>query len=294
MPKRNILVTGANGFIGRALINRLDRNQFNVFALDNENYQGSDDLPVTKFFLQDITSSFEQLDINFDCVFHLAALNVTHVGKAKYQDYYCANVQGTKNLIEAINTQNFVFMSTVKVYQKQSGMIDEEAPTAPANDYERSKLEAEEICRQNFNKQNLTILRSVNIVGPTQSEKAVIPVFFKKAINNKPLEIIYPDGTFLQMLDVEDILRAFEMLLKKNQGVGTINLCSEEVITLSKLAEEIVTISQSKSSIIHKSDEEVAGMKFVSNKAKAMLGWQPEISIENILKNYHKFMLASK
>jgi len=293
MPKRNILITGANGFIGKAFINGLDRNQFNVFALDNENRRGLEDLSVTKFFLQDITIPFK-IEVALDYVFHLAALNVTHVDKAEYNEYQRVNVQGTENLIKAVNTQKFAFMSTVKVYQKQDGSIDEESPVAPVNDYERSKLEAEKICIQNFNEQDLTIFRSINIVGPGQVEKAVIPVFFKKAINGEPLEITYSDHTSLQMLSVGDILRAFEMLLEKNQGVGTINLCSEEVITLGRLAKDIVTICQSKSLVIHSSDEEIAVTKFISKRAKAILGWRAETSIKDILKNYYEFISAPK
>ena len=286
MPKKNILVTGANGFIGKALINGLDRSQFNIFALDIVNRRKPDDLPVEKFYLQDITAPFK-LDVLFDHVLHLAALNVTHVDAAQYQEYYRVNVRGTENLVRAVQTRNFAYLSTAKVYKKQDGLIDEQSPLGPEADYERSKLEAEEVCRRYFNEEKLTVFRAVNVVGSGQPEKAVIPVFFKRALRNEPLEIIYPMTTVLQMLDVEDLLRAFYLLVKKDRGVGTVNLSSEETITLGELAREVIAICRSKSTLHTVPDQKVPAMKVIPQKAKTDLGWEARTPIKDILRNYY-------
>ena len=289
MPKRNILVTGANGFIGKALINGLDRAQFNIFALDIVNRRESDALPVEKFYLQDITAPFK-LDVPFDHVLHLAALNVTHIDAAQYQEYHRVNVRGTENLVRAVQTRNFAYLSTVKVYKKQNGLIDEQSPLGPEADYERSKLEAEEVCRQYFNEERLTVFRAVNVVGPGQPEKAVIPIFFKRAMRNEPLEIIYPVGTLLQMLDIGDLLRAFYLLAGKDRGIGTVNLCSEETIALGELAKEIIAVCRSNSSLHVVPDKKVTAMKFISKKAKSTLGWEARTPIREILRNYYNFI----
>ena len=290
----NILVTGAAGFIGRALIHELAQFPHNIFGLDNRNTkQGPENSLLKQFFNQDLTQPFH-LEIPFDYVFHLGALNVTHVGKEEYQVYCRVNVQGTENLIKAVNTRQFVFMSTAKVYQRQEGIIDEESPVKPEGDYERSKFEAEELCRRYFDEQNLTILRAVNVVGSGQAHKAVIPVFFKKALNNEPLEIIRPIHTPLQMLYVGDLVKALCLLLEKDGGVGVINLCSEETITLGKLAEDIVAICQSKSPVHSSNDEKVAFTKVVSKKVQTALGWQAQTSTKDILKNYYEFISVHK
>lgn len=286
----NILVTGATGFIGKALIHELVQSSHNIFGLDNKN-NGQDlkSFPVKQFFDQDLTQPFH-LEIPFDYVFHLGALNVTHVGRAEYPEYHRVNVQGTENLIKAVNTKKFVLMSTAKVYQRQEGVIDEGSPVGPEGDYERSKLEAEELCRRYFDEKDLTIFRAVNIVGPGQAEKAVIPVFFKKALNSEPLEIIYSVHTLLQMLYIGDLARTFILLLEKDRGAGVMNLCSEETIPIGKLAERIVSICRSKSHIYSKSDKEIICSKVTSQKAQDVLGWRARMSVEDILKNYYEFV----
>lgn len=290
----NILVTGATGFIGKALIHELGQSSHNIFGLDNkEDGELLHEPSLKRFFKQDIAKPF-RLDTPFDYVFHLGALNVTHVGKEEYQAYHRVNVEGTENLIKAVNTRKFVFMSTAKVYQKREGAVDEGSPIDPAGDYERSKLEAEQICRRYFNKQDLTIFRSVNVVGPGQAQKAVIPVFFKKALHNEPLDILYSIHTSLQMLYVGDLLRAFDLLLEKDRGLGVVNLCREEIITLGELAEEIVAMCHSQSPIRFDSDEAVALTKVVSEKARAVLGWQAQVSIKDILRKYYEFLCVNK
>lgn len=290
----NILVTGATGFIGKALFYKLAQSSHNIFGLDNRvNGQGLETFPVKQFFDQDLTKPF-CIDLPFDYVFHLGALNVTHIGEEDYQSYYRVNVQGTENLIKAVNTRKFVFMSSAKVYREQEGIIDEESPVEPKSDYARSKLEAEELCRRYFDERDLTIFRAVNVVGLGQAEKAIIPIFFRNAINNAPLEIIYSVHTPLQMLYVDDLLEAFCLLLEKEHGVGVVNLCPEETTTLGKLAEEVIAVCRSGSLIHSKGDEDVVPVKVISKKAQGFLGWKARTSVRDILKKYYKFISESK
>jgi len=243
----NILVTGASGFIGSAFVRELSRHNIDIYCLDHIRDKSLfTDCSIKEFYKQDLTQSFK-LQTNFDFVFHLGALNVTHVGREEYDAYYQVNVQGTENLIKAVCTKKLMFMSTVKVYQKQTGNINEGSTIDPKGGYERSKYEAEKVCQRYFDENDLTILRSVNIVGVGQAEKAVIPVFFKNALNGHPLKIIYSGKTNIQMLDVRDLIRAFLLLIEKNIGLGVINLCSDEVMTLRVLAENIISICQSNS-----------------------------------------------
>jgi nucleoside-diphosphate-sugar epimerase len=289
LPKQNILVTGANGFIGRALINGLKQRHHNIFALDHVPRPRSEDQHVAKFYPQDITKPFK-IDHPFDHVFHLAALNVTHVDKAEYQEYYRVNVQGTKNLIKAIRTGKFVFMSTAKVYQQRDGLINEGSAVRPEGDYERSKWEAEEICRKHFPNKNLTIFRAVNVVGPGQADKAVIPIFFKKALNNEPLEIIYSPQTSLQLLDIGDLVEAFYLLLENKQGGGIFNLSPEENITLAELAQRIISICHSKSPVHFGNDPKGTFSKVTSQRGQEVLGWKAKATIGDILRNYYDFV----
>jgi nucleoside-diphosphate-sugar epimerase len=105
------------------------------------------------------------------------------------------------------------------------------------------------------------------------------------------LEIIYPANTLLQILYVEDLLRAFIALLEKDQSVGLINLCPEETITLGELAEAIVSICRSKSKIhFQDSSGNAFPIKVISLKAQKVLGWKSRTTIRDILKNYYDFI----
>jgi len=284
----NILITGAAGFIGRNLIQKLALSSQDVFGLDNcAGDMGTAALPVKGFFDQDLTRPF-RLSVPFDVVFHLGALNVTHVGQEDYSSYRRVNVDGTENLIKAVDARKFVFMSTAKVYREKEGLLDETSPIGPQSDYARSKWEAEELCRRNFAERDLTVFRPVNVVGPGQAEKAVIPVFFRRAIRHEPLEMIHSVRTKLQMLYIGDLLEAFELFLKKPQGLGAVNLCSEETVTLGSLAEQIIEICRSKSPIQIRNQEADLSGQISAGKAKRCLGWEAHTPLKDVLQNYYE------
>ncbi|HOW35831.1 MAG TPA: NAD(P)-dependent oxidoreductase [Candidatus Omnitrophota bacterium] len=285
----NILVTGANGFVGQELIRILAKTQHRICGLDLE--PGKAVLPkiFEKFYVQDITKKFN-LNQSFDVVFHLAACNLTHVGKADRQKYYDVNAEGTKNLIESSKIRKFVFLSTAKVYQLLPGEINEASPVSPLSDYEKSKLEAEDVCRQYFSDDDLTIFRSVNIVGERQAEKAVIPVFFKNALAGKPLEIIGSGRTKAQLLYIEDLLDAVTLILNREKGCGIVNLAGEESIEILKLAEKVIDICRSASKIICTNTDAVIFPEISAEKIKRILGWQAKISVDEMLKRYFNFL----
>lgn len=286
MVKLNVLVTGANGFIGKSLINSLDQYRYNIFALDNKNDQSFGRSRITKIFVQDISLPF-QLQETFDYVFHLAALNVTHVDKASHEGYHRINVMGTQNLIKAAHARKFIFMSTAKVYQKKGGDITEDSLVNPEGDYEKSKFAAEETCRRSLSPDQLVILRPVNIVGPGQAGKAVLPVFFRNAVENKPIDVFAPRKSILQFLYIDDVVRLFKMLLEKDSACGVFNLSSSDYISLEELASQIVHMTNSRSVVKFSNSEEISFGKVISQKAKDILGWRAQVTIEDMLYKYY-------
>ncbi|MCB9757526.1 MAG: NAD(P)-dependent oxidoreductase [Candidatus Omnitrophica bacterium] len=277
-----ILVTGANGFVGQALCRRLIHLGYSVFGLDRNS-------PViaglTHFYQQDITQSFT-LKEDFDFVFHLAAYNVTHVGQQSAHQYQMVNVLGTQNVVAAVKTAHFVLLSTTKVYLAQGKIIDEDAPLLPLQEYEKSKLAAEEVCRKELDNRSLVILRCVNIVGAGQPEKAVIPVLFKKAKAGETLEIFGPRSTVLQFLFVEDVVDAFVHLIEKNNVSGVYNLAGSQHIRLDELAFQIKEICHSNSEIHYNNEDLVEFSQVSSAKAEKALHWQAKTSIQEILASY--------
>ncbi len=278
-----ILVTGANGFVGQALCRRLIKLGYSVYGLDRSS-------PIvvglTHFYQQDITQSFT-LGEDFNFVFHLAAYNVTHVGHQSAQQYQTVNVLGTHNVGAAVKTAHFVLLSTTKVYLSQGKLIDEDAPVLPVQEYEKSKLAAEEVCRKELDNRSLVIFRSVNIVGAGQPEKAVIPVLFKKAKAGELLEIFGPRSAVLQFLFVEDAVDAFVHLIEKDDVSGVYNLAGPYHIRLDELAQSIKKICHSSSEIHYNNEDLIEFSQVSSARAEKALNWQAKTPIHKILESYH-------
>ncbi len=277
-----ILVTGANGFVGRALCRRLIKLGHQVYGLDCNDplVEG-----FVSFYCQDITKAFE-IKENFDFVFHLAAHNVTYVGNPEANLYHRVNVVGTQNVLKAVKTDHFVFLSTTKVYLAEGKLIDEDSPILPLQEYEKSKLAAEEVCRKSLDPANLLIFRCANIVGQGQPQKAVIPVLFKKALATETMEIFVPRGLVLQFLFLEDLLNALVKVVEKENLSGVYNLAGDEHIRLDQLAQMIKEICHSTSAIDF-TDESVPAFSPISSfKAEKALGWTAKTTIKEILASY--------
>lgn len=282
MNSCKILVTGANGFVGKVLVRRLAGKGHRVFALDRSQAGGS---PAAEFYEQDIGIPF-QLSEEFDFVFHLAAHNVTHVGDRGPGLYEQINVRGTENVLNAARCRNFIFLSTAKVYKNEGRPVTEDSPLLPVNEYEKSKLAAESVCAKIFKGENLCMFRSVNIVGPGQPEKAVIPVLFKKAMSGEPLEIFGARESFLQFVFVEDVIDAFLKVCERDGVCGIFNLASRDNIRLDELARDIKRLCRSRSEIRFTSNTTAPFCEVIADKAKNELGWQAKTGVAEILKIY--------
>lgn len=265
----NILVTGANGFIGRRLSSRLSSLGRHVVA-----------------FSQDISKPFS-LNDRFDFVIHLAAYNITNVGVKDEGLYTAINVDGTKHLLQAVHAKKFIYLSTAKVYKNEGLGLTEDSPVAPQGAYEQSKLKAEEVCRAFLKKESLVILRSVNVIGWGQAPKAVIPVFFQKAKANQALDIIHAAHTPMQFVYVEDLIDALEAVISHEGSSGIFNIAHEETISLEQLARTIITMTHSSSILnISKDISETLFSPVICGKAYQQLGWRAKTGLTKILELY--------
>ncbi len=287
-----ILVTGVNGFIGRRLAAQLCRLGFIVHGLDVAVPAEQDQIPLANFYEQDIAEAFH-LTTAFDYVFHLAALNLTNVGQASNDDFHQINVQGTRHVFEAVVAQHFVFMSTAKVYRQEGLPLEEHSPVDPIGLYEKSKWEAEGFLQSHGEEMGLTIFRPVNIVGPGQAPKALLPVLFERALCDHPLEIFAPRKTLMQLLHVDDAIDAFSRLLLRPSTREVINLAPADCIRLDSLAEKIVSLTHSSSAIFYTNDQPVVFSPVIARKAKDLLGWNARFQVEDILQDYQRSFINS-
>jgi UDP-glucose 4-epimerase len=150
---KKILITGSSGYIGSHLSKMLmDALQYEVHGLDIREPQ----YPIHKFYRQDINRLFN-IDEEFDCIIHLAALVNVGESELKPISYYITNLNGTMNVINKIKTKNFIFASTGAAVSCESA-------------YGISKRAAEDVVREFCTLHRptpYTIFRFYNVIGST-------------------------------------------------------------------------------------------------------------------------------
>lgn len=292
--KKTVLITGSKGFIGRSLIETLDKNVYEVFALDNRCCSEEEVLNIKDYFTVDITKPFK-LDAEFDAIVHLAALNQTNINSNHtYDTYRDVNVTGTLNLINSCRFKKFIYFSTANLYDKNKRLINEDSPLKPVSFYEQSKYEAELILKEFTEDEKLIVFRPVNIAGINQENKAIIPFFFSKAIKNEPIEIFVPRNRRLQLLSVKDVLRAIELGINTSGIAGTFNLSNKDSIEIEKLAQRIITLCNSNSNIIYTCNDLEEYSQIISEKAERLMKWEAADSIDTILNEYARIFIHNR
>ena len=150
---KKVLITGSSGYIGSHLSKMLvDSLKYEVHGLDVREPQ----YPIHRFYQQDINRLFN-IDEEFDCVIHLAALVSVGQSEQKPISYYITNLNGTMNVINKIKTKNFIFASTGAAQDCESA-------------YGISKRAAEDVVKEFCTIHRptpYTIFRFYNVIGST-------------------------------------------------------------------------------------------------------------------------------
>lgn len=294
------LVTGVNGFVGSYLSEYLKRNGYDAFGIDKniENISNKNNFRVD---ITNFNRVYEVVDkIKPDYIFHLAAISSVKLGKRFPELAFKVNVDGTKNIMEAIVKSkidaSILITSTADVYGvPKKTPITEDHPINPISTYAKSKLEQERIALKYFKDKNFKVIvsRSFTHTGPRQPESFVCSDFAKQMAEiEKGKEPIIHVGNLdvkRDFSDVRDIVRAYVLALQKCKPGEIYNICSEKAYSI----EEIVKILLSFSKIKIKVKQEKQRMRKNDiplllgdcSKFKNLTGWKPEIPFEKTLKD---------
>lgn len=298
---QNILVTGADGFIGSHLTEMLLSQEYHVKALsqyNSFNYWGwlngikHNNLELISgdvrdpYFCKHITK-------DIDTIFHLAALIAIPYSYTAPDSYIDTNVKGTLNICQAAkenSVKKLVITSTSEVYgTAQYVPIDEKHPKQPQSPYSASKISADMIALSFFNAFGLPIIiaRPFNTYGPRQSARAIIPSIIIQIANGKK-EIKLGDLSPTRDFNfVKDTCRGFIELANCDKAIGEeINIASNFEISMHDIFKLIAKIMKSDVEFIEDKqrlrpkNSEVYRLWGDNSKIKNLTGFTPQYSIE--------------
>ena len=312
----NVLVTGADGFIGSHLVELLIKYGYKVRALSYYNsfnnwgwLEEIDCLNDIEVITGDIRDAFfcKKLLKDIDIVFHLAALIAIPFSYTSPNLYIETNIQGTLNLLQASlenNVKRFIHTSTSEVYGTAKYIpIDENHPLQPQSPYSASKIGADSIAMSFYHSFNLpvTIARPFNTYGPRQSARAVIPTIITQILNGEK-EIKLGDTAPTRDFNyVIDTCEGFVALIKNNNTIGeVVNICSNYEISVKDTLELIKNITNSDvkftidSQRLRPKNSEVYRLFGDNSKIKRLTSWKPKYSLKKGLQETIKWFKKPK
>jgi len=304
---RNVLVTGADGFIGSHLSEHLARSGANVTALACYNSFDShgwlDDVEGElkkrmKLVRGDVRDPHQMIEITkeIDTVFHLAALIAIPFSYDAPGTYVETNVRGTINILNAArsaNVRRVVHTSTSEVYGTALFTpITEEHPLQGQSPYSASKIGADMMAESFYRSFGLPVvtLRPFNTYGPRQSERAVISTVIRQALDPGCDVIRVGDLTPERDFNfVTDTARAFMAVADLDDSClgSTFNAGSGRMVSVGDMLDTVLEITKCGKDVIteehRKRPEKSEVMALMADASKLLKAsnWKPETSLED-------------
>ena len=299
LARRKVLVTGADGFIGSHLVERLVREGFDVraFVLYNSfNSWGwldkcaADVRGKFEVFSGDVRdpNGVREAMRGCDAVLHLAALIAIPYSYHSPDTYVDTNVKGTLNVLQAardLGVSRVVHTSTSEVYGTARYVpIDERHPLSGQSPYSATKIAADQLAYAFWASFDLPVvtIRPFNTYGPRQSARAVIPsIMLQIAAGKRRIRL----GALSPTRDfnfVTDTVGGFLAALRSTAGIGeTINLGSNYEISIGetvRLIAEVMGVEvdiESDENRLRPANSEVERLWASNARAREVFGWSP-------------------
>jgi dTDP-glucose 4,6-dehydratase len=302
------VVTGAGGFIGSHLVERLVADGARVRAMlryTSRGQRGALDLvPESTLDRVDITlgdvrdfDAVREIVRGADAIFHLAALIGIPYSYEHPQEVIDTNIIGTSNVLVAAkelgSLERIVLTSTSEVYGSAIRVpMDEEHPLQAQSPYSATKI-AGDALGLSFHRSfglPISIVRPFNAYGPRQSARAVIPTIISQAVTGGALKLGTLDTT-RDFTFVEDTARGFVAVGASSDAIGeVVNVGSGSEVSIREIVRMVGEIVGHELKVegdeqrLRPAKSEVSRLHSDSSKAQRLAGWRPEISLEEGLR----------
>lgn len=297
-----IVVSGAAGFVGSHMCDRLLAEGHTVVALDNfltgaeRNVAHLSGNHAFRFVRHDVTRPLE-LDGPIDAVVHMAS-------PASPKDYLEHPIEtldvgsiGTRNMLELarIHQARFLVTSTSECYGDPNVHPQVETywgnvnPVGPRSCYDESKRFAEAITMayHRTHKLRTNIARIFNTYGPRMklNDGRVVPAFLDQALQGEPITVFGDGSQTRSFCYVSDLVDGLYRLMQSDERYP-VNLGNPQEMTILEFAERIRRLTGSKSGIIHHElpEDDPKQRQPDITKARRILGWEPRVPLEDGLR----------
>lgn len=298
----NILVTGAAGFVGSHLCEKLllDTN-INIIGVDM--FTGPTPKELKQWNLKDLLQNprftfvqtdllkadLEQLLDGVNVVYHLAGMPGVRASWGKdFDPYVMNNILVTQRLLEAVKNKpldKFIYSSTSSIYGEKDGMVPEDAIPTPLSPYGITKLTGEHLCNVYHTSYQIpvVIIRYFTVYGPRQRPDMAFHRFIKQILKGEPLTL-FGDGT--QSRDftyISDCVEGTSSILRKNNVIGqTINIGGKERASVNDVIAMIeeLTGKKAKMEFLPKMNGEPKHTWADISKARTLLDYDPNVTLK--------------
>ena len=309
------LITGGKGFIGSKIVEMLSNDGHQVTIVDNEDTYGimtkaqldtlyqwrtrnwkAENILYIQGDILDRLVCLKAFSHNPDIVIHLATYprakivdNDPILGIPKV-------INTTTNLLwhaEKFGVRKFVYVSSSMVYGDFKDGTKEDASTKPKNIYGEAKLTGERLVKL-FAKRdglNYTIVRPSGVFGPGDMPDRVVSKFFDKAMTGKAITLHNGENKF-DFTYRQDAARGIIMSALSSVANVSFNITAGNATSLRTLAEKIINITGSDSDIEDIGNHELYPMRGTLDisRAKDLLGYRPEFTLEQGLESYYDWL----
>lgn len=291
---KNILVTGANGFVGRNVVSYLSKSA-NIIGCGTKDKSLS---VCNDYYLWDIATGEEPIELkrkSIDCVVHVAA----SLDKNNSSDTLLkTNCFGTFNIYKSAiehNVESIIYISSLPIVGKAHGVpITEMDQLDPQTMYHATKAAGEFIVAQASHAGIRTIsLRLPSPIGPGMPVNTIVPMFVRQALSGTNIKLLGKGSRKQNYLDVRDLSRAITNIINTKEINGVYNVGSKNIISNRDLAQLCIELTHSCSEIITYGDDPSDGEDWTTDDSKLrnIIGDYQLISMEQSIKDIAEVLI---
>lgn len=283
-----VLVTGARGFVGRYLVEHLERTGADVTGWSREQVDLLDRRAVMR----------AMADLRPTVVYHCAG--AAHVGQSfgNVADTLAANVLGTHHVLESLRSASIsariLITGSSLVYRQSDRPLKEDDPTGPATPYAVSKLAQEMLGQRGVteDRQHVLLTRPFNHTGPRQGPTYAAPTFAQQIAliekgRMRPEIVVGNLEASRDLHDVRDTIRAYTTIVERGAPGRIYNVCSGQAYRIRDVLDRLVALSR----VPVKVTVDPARYRPNDNlivwgdrtRIERELGWKPEIPLNQTL-----------